>query len=81
MYSLVTLYLGACRRAASSNNHMHSDSKKRRSFVALFFAAGDVRRCPVPAQGVVYFQYFPPFPTLLRKNNGRVNLITVHMCV
>jgi hypothetical protein len=26
------------------NNHMHSDSKKRRSFVALLFAAGDVKR-------------------------------------
>ena len=28
------------------NNHMHSDSKKRRSsfLVALLFAAGDVRR-------------------------------------
>jgi len=29
----------------SANNHMHSDSKKRRSFLALLFAAGDVRRC------------------------------------
>ncbi len=27
-----------------ANKHMHSDSKKRRSFLALFFAAGDVRR-------------------------------------
>jgi len=26
------------------NNHMHSDSKKRRSFLALLFAAGDVWR-------------------------------------
>jgi hypothetical protein len=26
------------------NKHMHSDSKKRRSFLALLFAAGDVRR-------------------------------------
>jgi hypothetical protein len=26
------------------NNHMHSDSKKRRSFLAMLFAAGDVRR-------------------------------------
>jgi hypothetical protein len=26
------------------NNHIHSDSKKRRSFVALLFAAGDVKR-------------------------------------
>ena len=33
-----------CRVAASSNNHMHSDSKKRRSFLALLFASGDVRR-------------------------------------
>ncbi len=32
------------RVAASSNNHMHSDSKKRRSFLAMLFAAGDVRR-------------------------------------
>ena len=29
------------------NNHMHSDSKKRRSFLALLFAAGDVRRSAV----------------------------------
>ena len=28
----------------SPNNHMHSDSKKRRSFVALLFTAGDVKR-------------------------------------
>lgn len=28
----------------SHNNHMHSDSKKRRSFLALLFAAGDVKR-------------------------------------
>jgi len=27
-----------------SNNHMHSDSKKHRSFLALLFAAGDVKR-------------------------------------
>jgi len=35
-----------------ANNHMHSDSKKRRSsyLVALLFAAGDVRRY---AQNVV----------------------------
>jgi hypothetical protein len=26
------------------NNHMHSDSKKHRSFRALLFAAGDVKR-------------------------------------
>ncbi len=26
------------------NNHIHSDSKKRRSFLALLFAAGDVKR-------------------------------------
>lgn len=26
------------------NNHMHSDSKKRRSFLALHFAAGDVKQ-------------------------------------
>jgi hypothetical protein len=26
------------------NNHMHSDIKKRRSSVALPFAAGDVKR-------------------------------------
>jgi len=28
----------------SPNNHMHSDNKKRRSFVAMLFAAGDVGR-------------------------------------
>jgi len=27
-----------------ANNRMHSDSKKRRSFLALLFAAGDARR-------------------------------------
>ncbi len=27
-----------------ANNRMHSDSKKRRSFVALLFTAGDARR-------------------------------------
>ncbi len=27
-----------------SNKHMHSDSKKRRSFLALLFAVGDVKR-------------------------------------
>ncbi len=26
------------------NNRMHSDSKKRRSFLALLFAAGDAKR-------------------------------------
>ena len=26
------------------NNHMHTGSKKRRSFVALLIAAGDVKR-------------------------------------
>ncbi len=26
------------------NNHMHSDSKKRRSFLAFLFAASDVKR-------------------------------------
>lgn len=28
----------------NANNHIHSDSKKRRSFLALLFAAGDVKR-------------------------------------
>ncbi len=32
-----------------SNNHMHSDSKKRRSFLALLLAAGDVRRWMIPS--------------------------------
>lgn len=31
-------------RMQASNNRMHADSKKRRSFVALLFAAGDARR-------------------------------------
>ena len=31
-------------KAKSANKHIHSDSKKLRSFVALLFAAGDVRR-------------------------------------
>lgn len=26
------------------NKHIHTDNKKRRSFLALLFAAGDVRR-------------------------------------
>ena len=28
----------------TTNNHMHSDIKKRRSFLALLFTAGDVGR-------------------------------------
>ena len=28
----------------AANNHMHSDSKNHRSFLALLFTAGDVRR-------------------------------------
>jgi len=28
----------------AANNRMHTDSKKRRSFVALLFAAGDAKR-------------------------------------
>lgn len=28
----------------AANKHMHSDSKKRRSFLSLLFAAGDVKR-------------------------------------
>jgi len=28
----------------SANNHMHTDGKKRRSFLALLFTAGEVRR-------------------------------------
>lgn len=28
----------------SPNNDIHSDSKKRRSFVVLLFTAGDVKR-------------------------------------
>lgn len=31
-------------RIRSPNNRMHSDSKKRRSFLALLFAAGDAKR-------------------------------------
>jgi len=34
----------------AANNHMHSDNKNRRSFLALLFAAGDVRRY-VPKTG------------------------------
>jgi len=34
------------------NEHMHADSKKRRSFLALLFAAGDVRRWPAK-EGIV----------------------------
>ena len=32
---------------------MHSDTKKRRSFLALLFAAGDLRRCTHPRSGYV----------------------------
>jgi hypothetical protein len=32
------------REAASSNNRVNSDNKKRRSFVALLFAAGYAKR-------------------------------------
>lgn len=28
----------------AANNHMHSDSKKRRSFLVVLFTTGDVRR-------------------------------------
>ena len=31
-------------KGKAANNRMHSDSKKRRSFLALLFAAGDARR-------------------------------------
>jgi hypothetical protein len=31
-------------KAKKHNNHMHSDSKILRSFLALLFAAGDVKR-------------------------------------
>ena len=31
-------------RRKTANNHMHSDIKKRRSFLALLLAAGDVER-------------------------------------
>ena len=31
-------------RNISSNNRMHADSKKRRSFLALLFAAADAQR-------------------------------------
>ena len=31
-------------KAKKHNDHMRPDSKKRRSFLALLFAAGDVKR-------------------------------------
>ena len=31
-------------RSPAANKRIHSDSKKRRSFAALLFAAGDARR-------------------------------------
>ena len=40
----VRRFLQKSSRTYWHNNHMHSDSKKRRSFLALHFAAGDVRR-------------------------------------
>lgn len=36
--------LGFSALAASYNNHIHSDSIKRSSFLALLSTAGDVRR-------------------------------------
>ena len=32
---------------STANNHMHSDSKKYRSFLAMLFAAGDVKRSAI----------------------------------
>ena len=37
---------------------MHSDSKKRRSFLALLFAAGDVRRSTDGVRGILSYSYF-----------------------
>ena len=34
-----------CRRIRRHNHHVHSDSKKLRSFLASLFTAGDVFRC------------------------------------
>jgi hypothetical protein len=36
------VYLGDLEN--THNNRIHSDSKKRRSFLALLFAAGDAKR-------------------------------------
>lgn len=35
---------GVIHARTLANKHMHLDGKKRRSFLALFFAAGDVKR-------------------------------------
>jgi hypothetical protein len=34
-----------CPWGRMPNEHMHSDSKKRSSLLALLFAVGDVKRC------------------------------------
>lgn len=47
------------------NNHIHSDSNKRRSFLALLFAAGDVRRYTDDQWGeVTIAKYDACFPVL-----------------
>jgi len=38
-----------------ANNHMHTDSKKRRSFLALLFAAGDVGRWQIRGKMYGFF--------------------------
>jgi len=40
MWSLVNFVVGQ----KMANNRMHSDSQKRRSYLALLLAAGDARR-------------------------------------
>ena len=45
MVRVTKLMCGACETNASTNppnKQIHSDIKKRRSFVAMLFAAGDV---------------------------------------
>lgn len=41
---LASLMRGDDKRLKAHNNRMHSDSKKRRSFLAQLFSAGDARR-------------------------------------
>ena len=57
----------------SPNNRMHADSKKRRSFLALLFAAGDAKRY-APRSEVIHQHHFflrhlprswPRFPNTL----------------
>ncbi|MBM1003857.1 MAG: hypothetical protein N839_0015795 [Desulfofustis sp. PB-SRB1] len=45
----------------AANNHIHTDSKKRRSCLALLFAAGDVRRWRAKKRGILSMELLSAF--------------------